>query len=65
MKYFLVMLLYQPCGGIDCGIVQGYRPQIDRQLQIEMPSLETCEQIKKLNKFRNNIECWSKLEDIK
>lgn len=64
MKYFLVMLLYVPCGG-DCGIVQGYKPQIDRQLQIEMPSLELCEQIKKLNKFRNDIECWGKLDDKK
>ena len=57
MKWFLVGYVIFGSGG-DAGIVSGYVAP-SREFRIEMPSQETCEAAKALNKYQN-VECWAK-----
>ena len=57
MNWFLVVYAFWSPGG-DPGIVQGYVAPSQR-IEIAMPSQDICEQIAKLNHFRN-AECWGK-----
>lgn len=59
MKWFLIGYVSFSGGG-DPGIMPGYVASF-REVRIEMPSQEVCEQIKTLNKF-STFECWAKRE---
>jgi hypothetical protein len=57
MKWFFVTYAIFSAGG-DPGIVQGYvAPSV--RVEIQMPSQDLCEQVAKLNRYRN-AECWAK-----
>lgn len=59
MKWFLIGYFIFSFGG-DTGMNQGYTPS-SREIRVEMPSKEICEQIKDLNKFAN-FDCWAKMD---
>jgi len=62
MNWFLVFYAFLPGPGGDPGIMQGYvAPSV--RAELAMPSQEICEQVAKLNKFRNT-ECWAKPSEI-
>ena len=58
MKYYLIFYVFFGSGG-DPGIIPGYQAP-SRMAQVEMPSLEICEQVRAINKFQN-MECWAKM----
>lgn len=50
MKWFLIYInMIAPyCGGPDCGINPAYR-SVPNELRVEMPSLETCREVRHVN----------------